>query len=164
MSNNNIHSRPTHQVGFVLKPHGFNGQLKIQLDEDFEPSDCLFIEIHNKFVPFKIKQYNANAGIINLEDINSLEKAEALCNKKILDFISDQPTSSINIIGYTMINHATQEHYAITDLLEYPNNILLECRVGFRDVLIPFHEDFIVNIDHLNKSIEMNFPNGLLDL
>ena len=164
MSNNNIHSRPTHQVGFVLKPHGFNGQLKIQVEDDFEPQDFLLIEIHNKFVPFKIKQYNANAGIISLEDINSIEQAEALCNKKVLDFIGDQPSSSINIIGYTMINHANQERFAITNLLEYPNNVLLECRIGFKDVLIPFHEDFIVNIDHEAKSIEMNFPEGLLDL
>ncbi|MEN9345954.1 MAG: rRNA processing protein RimM [Bacteroidota bacterium] len=164
MLNNNIHSRPTQQVGFVLKPHGFNGQLKIQLEEDFIPQAFLCIEIQDKFVPFKIKQFNAPAGIVTLEDISNIEQAEALCNCKILDFVDQEQTENKGLVGYKLINHANAEQYDITQILEYPNNLLLECRHGYKDILIPLHEDLIVSVDHEAKTIEMTIPEGLLDL
>jgi 16S rRNA processing protein RimM len=164
MLNNNIHSRPTQQVGFVLKPHGFNGQLKIQLDEDYSPNDFILLEIQEKFVPFKIKQLNSAASIITLEDISSIEQAEALCNCKIVDLIDHEQTENNSLVGYKLINHANAESYDITQILDFPNNVLLEFRFGYKDILIPFQEDLIVDIDHEAKTIEMIIPEGLLDL
>lgn len=160
----NIHSKPTRKVGFVLKTHGFNGHIRIKTDEDFQPDEFLLIEINGKFVPYKIAHYNANSDIILLDGLNSSDQVEFLCGKSILDFVVEKPKTEIDFTQYQIENTLTGEIYNITSVIEMPSQILIEFRVGYKDCLLPFHDDLISDIDHALKLIKAQFPDGLLDL
>ncbi|MEZ4805663.1 MAG: hypothetical protein R2852_09325 [Bacteroidia bacterium] len=82
---NNIHARPTRQVGFVLKTHGFNGQLKIELEDEYKLSEFILLEINGKFVPFAIQSFNQTSGILKLSDFDSIEDVEDLVSAYSLD-------------------------------------------------------------------------------
>lgn len=160
----NIHSKPTRKVGFVLKPHGFNGHIRIKTDDDFQPIDFLLIEINEKFVPYKISHFNANAEIVLLDGLNSSDEVEFLCGKSILDFVTESPEVEFDFTSYQLENTLTGESYSITAVIEMPSQILIEFRVGYKDCLIPFHDDLVSEINHDLKLIKAQFPEGLLDL
>lgn len=160
----NIHQKPTRQVGFVLKPHGFGGQLRISLDDDYEPDGFLLLEINQKFVPFKIQSYNPDSGIVKLHGYDSMEKAQKLSNLPILEVLENEVSNGPDLIGYTLTDTVSGLQFEVSAVLEYPGNLLIEFRHGFKDALLPLHEDIVKHIDHETKQISAEFPEGLLDL
>ncbi len=160
----NIHSKPTQKVGFVLKTHGFNGHLKIDLDEDYSPSKFLLLSINDKFVPFEIEHFNENGLIVKLKGFNSSDVVAHLVNLEIVDFTNDSIEEDLNIVGYDLIDTQSGIAYPITDVVYLPNNILIEFRVKYKDVLLPYHEDIVIEIDDNAKTVKAIFPDGILDL
>ena len=163
---NHIHSKPTSQVGFVLKPHGFKGQLKITLNEDFQPGPFLLISIHEKFVPFSIEQFNPASGIVKLEGVDDLEHAEELAGLEIIQILDELEVNSIpDLHDYTLLdlNHPETD-YRVIQTIQISTQVLIEFRHGHKDCLIPMHDDIIVSIDHDLKIISAYFPEGILDL
>jgi 16S rRNA processing protein RimM len=163
----NIHSKPTREVGFVLKPHGFNGNFRIAIDdEDYTPADFLFLEINRKFVPFAIQSFNSSSNIMKLKGIDSVEQLEEIIGLPIIEIIEDggEKEDVEDLSGYTLTDQVTGQTFDITGISYLPNNTLLEFRHGYKDVLLPFHEDLIVDINHETKTILANFPDGILDL
>ncbi len=161
----NIHAKPTQKVGFVLKTHGFNGQLKIELDEDFTPQGFLYLSVNDKFVPFLIENFNPNGSIIKLKGFNSVDAVSDLIGLAILSLseintVSDEP----DFTGYDILDNVSGISYPVTSMVYLPNNTLIEFRVGFKDALVPFHEDIILSINDDDKIIVAEFPDGLLDL
>jgi ribosomal 30S subunit maturation factor RimM len=45
-----------------------------------------------------------------------------------------------------------------------PNQTLLEFRNGYKDTLLPFHPDLILEVNDELKTITAHFPDGILDL
>jgi 16S rRNA processing protein RimM len=161
----NIHDKPTRKVGFLLRTHGYKGHIKISLDEDdFEPEGFLLVSINDKFVPFKIDNYNDDAGIIKLKGINTIDEANKIVGKQVLDFVTENDTEADSFNGYTLVDEVTKKEYPVTATVEMPNQVLLEFRNGYKDTLLPFHPDLIVSVNHETKTITAHFPEGILDL
>jgi 16S rRNA processing protein RimM len=152
-------------VGFVLKSHGFNGHLKLSLDENYTPQDFLFLNFNSKFVPFRIENFNPNASIVKLSLLDSMDDIQSLINADIVDFQSDvDPEADNGLENYTIIDEVSGRSFNVLGILELPNNTLIEFRHNHNDHLLPFHEDFIIEINHDSQTIRANFPDGLLDL
>ncbi len=150
-------------MGFVVKTHGYKGQLKIEVDEEYEFQDFLLLSINQKFVPFEIENVNEQGFLIKLKNIDSEDKASELVGLDILELLElEKENSTYN--NYSLVNLIDGVKYSITNTIELPSQILLEIRVNYKDILIPFHEDLGAKIDETNKTIYMNFPDGILDL
>jgi len=163
----NIHHKPTRKVGFVLKPHGFNGNFRIAIeDENFVPKDFLFLEINQKFVPYAIQSFNSTSNIIKLQGFDKVEQLEQFISLPIVEVMepgeTEEPTESF--VGYTLTDQLSGISYEITGISYLPNNTLIEFRSGYKDILIPFHEDLVIEINHETKTVLANFPDGILDL
>lgn len=165
----NIHAKPTRKVGFVLKPHGFQGAVKIELDQTFTPKGFLLIQYNEKYVPFPIENFQTASGIVKLKFANSESEALDLCGRDILDFLENLEKENISDeffdpAGYTLIDQESKMEYRITSKLNLPGHELLEFRAGNKDCLLPFNPDIIVKIDHKNQTIFALFPEGILDV
>lgn len=160
---NNIHSKPTQKVGFVVKTHGFKGQLKLDLIEGYIPKDFLLLSINNKFVPYQIESLNEQANIVKLKDINNEDSANQFVGVDIVDF-DDEINNDIDYSQFKLVNLLDNKSYQITNTIEMPSQILVEIRVEYKDVLIPLHQDLGLKIDEDKKQIYLNFPEGILDL
>jgi ribosomal 30S subunit maturation factor RimM len=66
--------------------------------------------------------------------------------------------------GYDIKDQSSDRSYPVTNMVYLPNNTLIEFRVDFKDVLLPFHDDIILSIDDDKKLIIAAFPDGILDL
>lgn len=163
---NNIHAKPTQKVGFVLKPHGFSGLVKIEIeDSDYTPKDFILLLINDKYVPFKIESFNPKANLLKLQGFDSVESLNDLIALPIVVILDKSIESDeINYQDYYLVDQISGNQYPITNIIEMPGHNLIEFRVDFKDALLPFHDDIVVSIDHEIKCIYANFPDGILDL
>lgn len=160
------------KIGKVLKTHGFKGHLKIFIDEfyidDFEEMSVIFI---NQLPYFIIsKDINSdNQAIIFLEDIDTKEKAHPLQGKDIYakdddltEILDEEPYN--DVVGYTIIDKNSGTLGEINQIIELPHQFLAQVFIDKKEILIPLNEDFIVNIDDDKKTVEMQLPDGFLEI
>lgn len=160
------------KIGKVLKTHGFKGHLKIFIDEfyidDFEEMSAIFI---NQLPYFIIsKDINSdNQAIIFLEDIDTKEKAHPLQGKDIYakdddltEILDEEPYN--DVVGYTIVDKNSGTLGEIAQIIELPHQFLAQVFIDKKEILIPLNEDFIVNIDDDKKTVEMQLPDGFLEI
>ncbi len=70
-----------HVIGSITSKHGYKGTVHIRWDDEDlipEEGDFLFVVIDQKGVPFRILKMNATAELVDLEFIDSEEKAKTI--------------------------------------------------------------------------------------
>ena len=155
------------QIAKVLKSNGTDGGLLIGcrdiLPEEIDQEEPVFIEFDGLPVPFFIldlSKRGSQKAIVHLNDITSLKYAEEVVGKEIYadaslyeDIDADADLSAL--VGWTLKGVGQ-----ISDYIDIPGNPCIEVE----GKLIPLNEDFIVSIDENQRIIEMNLPEGLLDV
>jgi 16S rRNA processing protein RimM len=163
------------EIGKILKPKGFDGSLRIALDfeiiSDIVPK-AFFIEKGSDLSPFLIDVFwsDAQSELVRFKKISTKEEAVLLNFKKI--FLP----KSIAVSFLDLTEEATWIDYKVYDanlflgtvVYVYDNlhqqtlEIQLENKEEF--VLIPVVQDWIRNIDLDLKIIDINLPEGILDI
>ncbi len=164
------------RIGTVLKTKGLKGELNIYVDFDgIENIDfkTIFIEIAGKLIPYfveSVKYLQKNAAYLYLEDVDTIEKAAALVKKDIYLSNKLKPKKKkteftlFDLVGFTAIDEDEGELGIITDVHEYPQQILAAVTYQNCEVLFPLNEEIIVSIDVVKEEILVNLPEGLLDI
>jgi 16S rRNA processing protein RimM len=166
-----------YKAGYIAKPHALKGEISILLEEDmtsdFDEIDALFIEEDGQLVPYFIEEYSINGlkGILKLEDIDTIEAATSISKKNFYlpketrmeseegEFYDDE------IIGVTVFNHADKALLGnIVDVMKAGPNKLLVLDHHGKEVLIPVNSPFIVAHDKVQNQIEVDLPDGFLDI
>jgi len=75
-------------IGALKKPHGLNGEMKVYIPEhyleDFFQAKAVFLKTDGTMLPYFVKEVRGGAFIIiNLEEIDSREKALRMASKEI---------------------------------------------------------------------------------
>ena len=74
------------ELGKITKTHGLKGEVVLWLDvdfpEDYEDLESVFLDMKGELVPFFMNSYrlSGNRAIVQFEDIDTFEKAEAMVN------------------------------------------------------------------------------------
>ncbi len=163
-------------LGNVIKAHGFDGKVTAYLDTD-EPElyhnlKMVFLNVAGALVPFFIDSIQVlnNKAIIRFQDINDLEGAESMVKKEMFLPLSELPKLSGNkfyyheVIGFKIIDNSVGEIGKIRQVLDYPNQAVLQVMHKSKEVLIPISEAVIINVDRNTKEIIVETPEGLLDI
>ena len=162
-------------IGQIQKPHGIKGELSFSFNTDaFDRDDCLFfiLEIEKIFVPFFVEEYrfkSKNSGFVKFEDIDNENEARELCGKtifiqkKFMAEVDDENVSDIRyFVGFEIIDDKNKTSLGkIIAVNDDTANILFELE---NNILIPFSEEYIIDINHSKRQIFMQLPDGLLDL
>lgn len=160
-------------IGYVSKPYGGNGLLLIALkaleSDELAARKYVLLDIQNKLVPFFIDECicKNNNVYIKFSDVHSVDDAEKIAGMRmyIEQSDDDEIDDSHEFVSYTLFNAPQTLVGTITNVLEYPMQLLLEVETAPEThILIPLVEEFIVQIDEQNRSITMNIPEGLLNL
>lgn len=165
-------------IGSTKKPHGLKGELKVHIEDeyvdDFLEAEVIFIEIKGKQVPFFITEAReGNDMLVKLEDIDTKEAATDLSGRALFlreeDLIplekgEERYGDFTQYIGYHIEDTELGKIAEIEDVIEYPQQMLALLTYQDREILIPMHQAFIRSIQHDEKIIVMELPEGLLDL
>jgi 16S rRNA processing protein RimM len=164
------------RIGTILKPKGLKGELHMYADFDGLESikfDAVFIEIAGRQVPYfvsSIKYLQKNAAYLVLEDVDSIEKATMLAKKHVYLPAKLKPKKKKNeftlfdLVGFTAIDEDEGELGEITEVNEYPQQILATVNYKNCEVLFPLNEEIIKRIDVVKNIVLVDLPEGLLDI
>jgi 16S rRNA processing protein RimM len=164
----------TQEIGYISKTHGLKGHLILRLNElvriDEEGIKSIFLELNGSQVPYFIEECRPNnAGyIIKLETIDVVETSKKLIGKKafaVTDFILEEEESLKEFIGYTIIDSKLGNVGIISDVDEKTDNVIIKVmHPSGKEIILPFNNDFIIEIDDDLKTIEFNAPEGLIEM
>ena len=163
-------------LGKVTKPHGYEGKVTVYFDTDdpqeYADIEMVHINIGGNLVPYFIESLSLlnNKAVVSFMDVDNIEKAESLVKKEIYLPISMLPKLSGNkfyyheIPGMMVIDENFGELGPIKEVLEYPNQAVLQVFYKEKEVLIPISDDIILNVDRKQNIVEVRTPEGLLDV
>lgn len=163
------------KIGIINKPHGVKGEVSFTFTDDIfdrvEDCDYLVLLLDGILVPFFIEEYSFrsdNVALVKFEGIDSTEKARTLTNVEVyypVKFMDDQEEiSSWNyFIGFRVedIHHGCLG--TVVDVDDATMNVLFVIENGDEEVLLPAHEEFILDVDRKKKILKVDIPDGLLD-
>lgn len=164
-----------YQLGEVIKTHGLNGEVSIHLDVDvpqiYEDLESVFLLQSGKLVPFFIEtlQINGNKALVKFEEVDTIDRAASLVKSEIylaLSALPELPDGGYyfhDLIGCT-VNEGEEEIGLVKEVIDLSANRLLVVMKESKEILIPLKEEIVTNVDVHEKTIEVNLPEGLLDL
>ncbi|PJJ83465.1 ribosome maturation factor RimM [Mucilaginibacter auburnensis] len=164
------------RIGSVLKTKGLKGEMQLYIDFDGLEAikfNALFIEIGGKLAPYfvqSIKYNQKNSAYLYLEDVDTVEKASLLVKKdiylpnKLKPKKKKEEFTLKDLKGFIAIDETEGELGEITDILEYPQQILAAVNYEGKEVLFPLNGTFIKGIDVEGGEVYLDLPEGLLDI
>ena len=163
-------------IGHFAATFRLEGELILQHNlgkkSDFKGVEAVFIEEgKDRFLPYFIEKAKAKSdteSYLKLDGIGTKEKAHLLCPKKV--WLRDEDfrrlagkTAPISLIGYTLLDKENSVG-VIEEVIEQPHQILCRLIINEKEVLIPLNESTIKKIDHKNKKVLTDLPDGLLEI
>ena len=164
------------KIGRTGKAFGAEGALKLKVDEqfldDFFDAPVVFIELLGKPVPFFLDHIHKESPlIIKLEEVDSRETALELAGKglflrreDIAEESLEQPLNLSALEGFRIFDQALGEVGQIEEVIELPQQLMAVLQYEGREVLIPLSSQLILEVDAEGQRIEMDLPEGLLEL
>ena len=164
-------------LGTISKTRGAAGSVVLKLDntisERFYEMESVFLKIEGLLVPFFInvaEPLDQKNILLNFDSVSTENQCKELIGCKVYtDFsdviIPDKKTSHYNyLIGFTLWDHKYGNVGKIGEILFYPDNPVFQIMQDQKEIIVPLHEDLIVEIDSQKKRIKVNLPEGLLEI
>lgn len=164
-----------YQLGEVIKTHGLKGEVSILLDVDlpaeYKKLESAFLLQNGNLVPFFIDtlQINGNKAITKFEDVDSIASASELIKSKIylpLSWLPELPDDGyyFHELPGCDVFEKTQKLGVVKEVIDLKGNQLLSVDHAGIEVLIPMKDEIMRKVDIKAKKIEVELPDGLLDL
>lgn len=166
----------TFYIGYITKTHGLKGEMQLFFEfEDYTELelDVLFLEIDKKLVPYfidSIKLQKNRTAYLSLEDIDHIDKAQALLKKKVYlpnDKMPERDPDDFrytDLVGFLVFDELEGEIGEIIDVQEFPQQFIATVDFGGKELMFPLSEDLILGIDEEEQVIEVELPEGLVDV
>ena len=167
-----INSEDIYCIGTIGKPHGVKGEVNFRFVDDVfdrEEADFLFLMVDGIAVPFFIEEYRfrgEETALVKFEDIDTQQQAAALTGCEVYyprsNGEEDAPVSWASVVDFELYDNATaQVAGRIAGVDDTTINLLFELDNG---LLVPATPQLITHIDVKQRRVNMNVPEGLLDL
>lgn len=164
-------------LGKIVKKYSFKGELLAKLDTDepdlYDNLDAIFIDLRGNLVPFFIEAsqlHKSDLLRLKFEDVDTEADADALIKTELylpLDLLPKLEGDKFyfhEVIGYQIKDVNFGIVGTIKGINDSTAQALFEIDRDGTEILIPMNDEFIVKVDRNNKTIEVNTPEGLIDL
>jgi 16S rRNA processing protein RimM len=165
------------ELGKITKFNRKTGELIIRTiadnADDFDDRLLFFFEVDGGLVPFftsTIKIRDSKTIQVLIEDYASPEKAGRFVDCKVfLPGIESEETESDEfyfheIIGFKVIDKIHGEIGILEDILDRPEQEILQINHEGKEILIPLVDEMFEMIDHKGKQLFIHAPEGLIGL
>lgn len=174
-THNMIRKEESTQIGFIQKTHGVKGELTLALIEELDyadlEADFLYLDIDNGLVPFYVESYRIKSTknvLIKLESVDSENRANELCGIAVFadsELLKAQDQlSDAEFVGYRVFDKTKGYIGNIKRVLDIENNPLFALDFEGKEILFPINADFIIAADDAEKTLQVDLPEGLVDL
>ncbi len=162
------------EIGRTGRPHGIQGELKLFVEEAYQP-DLLAakaILIGRPPIPYFVERMTGGGSLrVKLETFDRREQVVLLSNKpvylpeeQVSVTVEEEGTPWDEILGFSV----ESEHYPllppIEEILDLPDHYLAKLTYGDKEVLLPLHDDLLLGVDRERKVVQLRIAEGLIDL
>ncbi len=164
-------------LGKITKPFGYKGELIFWFDVDdpteYKGIQSVLIELKTGLVPFIIQSLKLrmpNTAIVKLEDITpdaalTLVGNDLYLPLKVLPKLTGNKFYFHEVIGFDVIDTTYGNIGKIDKILDYPAQPIMQVvNKDAKEILIPVIDQIILNVDRKKKEMEVDTPEGLIDL
>lgn len=156
------------RIAKILKSNGTEGGLLTSAPEyDLETIEGpVFIEFDGLPVPYFIEECTSrgvNRYILRLTDVQNLQDAEELVGKDIFVDSEEEELTDVSFVGWTIYNGDALLG-EVVDEADIPGNfcLLVQTKNAEEPVMIPLHQDFVLELDEESRILKLALPEGLI--
>lgn len=163
-------------IGRMVASFGLKGELilKHALGKKtiLKGIEAVFIEMNKgSYLPYFVESSKAKdheETYVKLEGVDTRETANRLSTKNVWLLDDDfrklaGKTAPISLLGYQLISDEGNLG-PIEEVIEQPHQVLLRISLDGKEALIPLHAETLKGIDHKKKQVQVELPDGLLDI
>lgn len=163
--------------GKIGKPKGFKGEVNLIISKDcpFTPEELteVFVQVGNKLVNYPLTKYivspkgNALGKFEDMNsdiDVNRIKNMSLYLSKELLPQLDDDEFYLHDVVGCILHDETKGEIGEILEINTQTAQTILFVDFKGDEIVIPFVEDFIVEINTKNNKVILNLPPGLIDL
>lgn len=164
------------KAGRISKPNGLQGKVNLILSPEagkhIETDTPLFIQMDGQRVPFFVEEYEqvtSDLAIVKFEFIEDLESARKLTGCEVfLDSSQEYPIEKgsgyATLIAYQASDQNSGYLGPVKDYINHKMNPVFLIDYKGNELIVPAVDQFIDHIDHKDKSVHFNLPEGLTSL
>ena len=159
-------------IGKIVNTHGIKGELRIL--SNFKYKEKVFLQNRKIYIGEEkqeemIKSYRHHKifemitmyGYDNINEVLKFINKDIFVKKNDLD-LKDKEFLDEDLINLNIIFNNQEVGHVIAIRHINPKNKIIEAKINNKITLIPYHEDFILNVDLVNKKIELNLIEGMI--
>jgi len=169
------------QVGFVFRPHGMDGELKINPEHTddparFEALDTVYVgrtphEVTRHTIS-SVRYQETKRGttvILGLADVEDRTDAEELSKLRVFAHEDDLELGEDEVfihdlVGLAVVTEADEELGTVSNYMEMPaQDVFVVRRPNGEQAMIPAVEEFIVDIDLDGGQLIVRLVEGLIE-
>lgn len=163
-------------LGYISKTSGTDSRLVIQADTDsadrYKKLESFMVDLYGTLTPFFVKAVRVQLPstlVILAEDVDA-GMAEQLIGKEVyvpltfLPKLSGKKFYFHEVIGFEVIDSEKGSIGTVIGIYDRAKQAIFQVMKEKTEIMIPVVDEFISKIDRENKRIEMNLPEGLIDI
>jgi 16S rRNA processing protein RimM len=171
---------PLIQVGFVFRPHGVGGELKIKPETSdptqFEVFERVWIgpkaESSSAYDIASVRYQQTKRGttvILQLDGVDSRDDAELITKQSVFVpedelLIDEEELLLHDLIDLEVVTTAGDAFGVVTDVVEHPAHLTLMIRRhDGPEAMIPFVDDFVAGVDLGAGCLTVELIDGLVE-
>lgn len=164
-------------IGKISKSFGYSGQLKLIFHKNLKSlpkiKGTIWLKINQKMVPFFINEadyIDDLSAILSLDDITSPDLAARLNGYEVYYPVLISKANALEeqglqiLIGFDIFNQEQKKLGKISEITERFGQALFTITHETHEILVPFHEDLLIEFDPVKQFIVLNIAEGLEDL
>lgn len=166
-------------IGYISKARGIRGEVELLFTDDaFDrgAAEYIVLDMDGIFVPFFWEEYrfkNNDTAIFKIEDVNTEPEARRLVGRRVYYPLSALPAAADDgkldswkaFTGFNVVNEKGESIGRVDSVDDSSQNILLYLTApDGREVIIPLHEDFVVECSAAKRTLCLDLPEGLLNV
>ncbi len=170
------------KVGGISKTHNLQGAVVISTDSNLlerYAKEPVFLQLDGAPVPFFISDAgitarNHTSYIVKFDFVDSLEQAERLLGSEVLlekRWVEEEEEEKeesefgvFDLVGFGVDDQISKKMGKVIDVADYSGNIVLTISILGKEILLPISEDYIIEVDIINKQLRTSIPIDLIEL
>ncbi|NOX45725.1 MAG: 16S rRNA processing protein RimM [Chlorobi bacterium] len=165
-------------LGKITKTSGFKGSLMFFFDVDdtgpYKSLEAVFVDAGGSgLIPFVIEKIafrHNNTAFVKLADIDNEDEATALVGSQLylpLAFLPPLKGKKFyfhEIMDFRVVDKKQGDIGNVKGVLDQTGQPIFIIQNGEKEILVPMTDDIIEKVDRKNKLIEIEAPDGLIDI
>lgn len=163
-------------IGYISKTRGLKGEVQLFFEfDDYQELelDILFLQFNGKLVPYfadRVTVHPNSTAYVFFDDVDHIDKAKPLVRKQVYlpnDKLPERDPDDFRLTdlkGYTVTDKTHGTLGEITEVHQYPQQHVAAVMYKGNEVLFPLTDEWILAIDRENQLLDVDLPDGLIDL